>query len=141
VVQGILAGLAYWALGLPFPAFWALLTAVVAPIPIGGTALVWVPAAIYLMGVESLVRGVILLVWGVAVVSMIDNVLKPWLIGGRAHLPALFLFFAILGGISVYGVLGVFLGPLLLALVMTGLTLYRERPPDVRPPTSLPLVL
>jgi len=141
VVQGILAGLAYWALGLPFPAFWAVLTAVVAPIPIGGTGLVWVPAAIYLMGVESLVRGVILIVWGVAVVSMIDNVLKPWLIGGRAHLPALFLFFAILGGISVYGVLGVFLGPLLLALVMTGLTLYRERPPDVRPPTSLPRAL
>jgi predicted PurR-regulated permease PerM len=135
VVQGILAGLAYWVLGVPFAVFWGLLSAVVAPIPLGGTGLVWVPAAIYLMMAQSWVRGLMMLIWGIAVISMVDNVVKPWLIGGRAKLPTLFLFFAILGGVSVYGVLGVFLGPLLLALVITSITLYREKPPAGTPPT------
>jgi predicted PurR-regulated permease PerM len=133
VVQGILAGMAYWVLGVPFPAFWGLLTSIVAPIPIGGTGLVWVPAGIYLIATESWVRGVVLLAWGGMVVSTFDNVLKTMLISERTGLPPLLLFFAILGGLKAYGVLGVFLGPLLLSFVMTSLTLYRE----VRPETKL----
>jgi len=125
-VQGVLAGLLYWILGVPFPAFWGLLTAVVAPIPIGGTGLVWAPAGVYLILAESLVRGVILLACGVLVVSTIDNVLKTYLISGRTQLPPLILFFALLGGIRAYGVLGVFVGPLLLALVIDGVALYRD---------------
>lgn len=126
IVQGILAGAAYWVLGVPFPAFWGLLTSVVAPIPLGGTGLVWVPAGIYLIATESWMRGIVLLAWGAMVVSTIDNVLKTVLISERTRLPSLLLFFAILGGLKAYGVLGVFLGPLLLAFVITGLTLYRE---------------
>jgi predicted PurR-regulated permease PerM len=133
IVQGILSGLAYWILGVPFPAFWGLLTAVVAPIPIGGTGLVWVPAGVYLILAESLVRGIILLAWGALVVSTIDNVLKTYLISERTRLPPLILFFAILGGLKAYGVLGVFLGPLLLALVITGVTLYREMSSERKP--------
>ena len=132
-VQGLLAGLLYWILGVPFPAFWGLLTAVVAPIPIGGTALVWVPAGVYLILAESLVRGVILLACGALVVSTIDNVLKTYLISGRTQLPPLILFFAILGGLRVYGVLGVFVGPLLLALVIDAVTLYRDISAERRP--------
>ncbi len=134
VVQGIVAGLMYWVLGVPFPVFWALLTAVVAPIPLAGTGLIWVPASLYLIAAESWVHGVILLGWGVLVVSTIDSVLRPWLIGGRTQLPTLFLFFAILGGLQAYGVLGLFFGPLLLALVITGITLYREISQEVKPP-------
>jgi predicted PurR-regulated permease PerM len=126
VVQGTLSGLAYWILGVPFPAFWGLLTAVVAPIPLGGTGLIWVPAGIYLIATESWVRGVILLCWGGLVVSTFDNVVKTLLISERTRLPALLLFFAILGGLRAYGVLGIFLGPLLLSLVITGISLYRE---------------
>jgi predicted PurR-regulated permease PerM len=133
VVQGLLAGSAYWVLGVPFPAFWGLLTGIVAPIPLGGTGLVWVPAGIYLILAESWVRGVILLAWGALVVSTIDNVLKAYLISGRTQLPPLILFFAILGGLRAYGVLGVFAGPLLLALVMTGVTLYREMSAERKP--------
>jgi predicted PurR-regulated permease PerM len=132
-VQGLLAGLLYWILGVPFPAFWGLLTAVVAPIPIGGTALVWVPAGVYLILAESLVRGVILLACGALVVSTIDNVLKTYLISGRTQLPPLILFFAILGGLRVYGVLGVFVGPLLLALVIDAVTLYRDISAERKP--------
>ena len=126
IVQGLLSGVAYWILGVPYPAFWGLLTGLVAPIPLGGTGLIWIPAGIYLILGESLVRGIILLAWGALVVSTIDNVLKTYLISGRTQLPPLILFFAILGGLRAYGVLGVFAGPLLLALVVTGVTLYRE---------------
>jgi len=133
LVQGVLAGLAYWVLGVPFPAFWGLLTGLVAPIPLGGTGLIWVPAGVYLILAESLVRGVILLAWGALVVSTIDNVLKAYLISGRTRLPPLILFFAILGGLRAYGVLGVFVGPLLLALVITGVTLYREMSAERKP--------
>jgi predicted PurR-regulated permease PerM len=132
-VQGFLAGLLYWILGVPFPAFWGLLTAVVAPIPIGGTGLVWVPAGVYLIVAESLVRGVILLACGALVVSTIDNVLKTYLISGRTQLPPLILFFAILGGLRVYGVLGVFVGQLLLALVIDAVTLYHDISAERRP--------
>jgi predicted PurR-regulated permease PerM len=132
-VQGFLAGLLYWILGVPFPAFWGLLTAVVAPIPIGGTGLVWVPAGVYLIVAESWVRGVILLACGALVVSTIDNVLKTYLISGRTQLPPLILFFAILGGLRVYGVLGVFVGPLLLALVIDAVTLYRDISAERKP--------
>jgi predicted PurR-regulated permease PerM len=136
-VQGVLAGLLYWILGVPFPAFWGLLTAIVAPIPLGGTGLVWAPAGVYLILAESLVRGVILLACGALVVSTIDNVLKTYLISGRTQLPPLILFFALLGGLRVYGVLGVFVGPLLLALVIDGVALYRdisaERKPVIAP--------
>jgi predicted PurR-regulated permease PerM len=138
IVQGTLAGLAYWVLGVPFPAFWALLTAVVAPIPLGGTALIWVPAGIYLIAAESLVRGVILLAWGALLISTIDNVLKTFLISERTRLPTLILFFALLGGLRAYGVLGVFLGPLLLALVITGVTLYREMSAERKPASTSP---
>jgi predicted PurR-regulated permease PerM len=125
-VQGLLAGLLYWILGVPFPAFWGLLTAIVAPIPLGGTGLVWAPAGAYLILTESVVRGVILLACGALVVSTIDNVLKTYLISGRTQLPPLILFFALLGGLRAYGVLGVFVGPLLLALVIDGVGLYRD---------------
>jgi predicted PurR-regulated permease PerM len=132
-VQGLLAGLLYWILGVPFPAFWGLLTGIVAPIPIGGTGLVWVPAGVYLIMAESVVRGVILLACGAFLVSTIDNVLKTYLISGRTQLPPLILFFAILGGLKAYGVLGVFVGPLLLALVITGVALYRDISAERRP--------
>jgi predicted PurR-regulated permease PerM len=125
-VQGFIAGVLYWILGVPFPAFWGLLTAIVAPIPLGGTGLVWAPAGVYLILTESLLRGVILLACGALVVSTIDNVLKAYLISGRTQLPPLILFFALLGGLKAYGVLGVFVGPLLLALVIDGVALYRD---------------
>jgi predicted PurR-regulated permease PerM len=81
---------------------------------------------VYLILAESVVRGVILLACGALVVSTIDNVLKTYLISGRTQLPPLILFFALLGGLRVYGVLGVFVGPLLLALVIDGVALYRD---------------
>jgi predicted PurR-regulated permease PerM len=125
-VQGLLAGLAYWVLGVPFAALWGVVTAFAALLPVGGSAMVSVPASIYLFLQGENVRGVILLVWCLGFVSMVDNILKPLLIGNRLGLPVLFLFFGILGGISLFGAVGIILGPALFALLRALLDLYSK---------------
>lgn len=124
LVQGVLAGIGYWAVGVPFALLLSAATAFAALFPIGGSALVWLPAALYLFLQGTYVQGTILLVWGAGIVGTIDNVLKPLFIGSRLRLPTLFLFFGILGGLSLFGALGLILGPVLLALLAALLDLY-----------------
>jgi len=126
IVQGILAGLAYWVLGVPFAILLGLMTAFVALFPIGGSAIVWLPASLYLFFQGETVRGIILFAWGGGIVATIDNFLKPFFIGARLRLPVLFLFFSILGGLKLFGVLGVILGPVLFALLAALLDLYMK---------------
>jgi predicted PurR-regulated permease PerM len=124
--QGVLGGLAYWVLNVPYPTLLGFLTALFALIPVPGSAAVWLPASGYLFYRGFALKGIILIVWGVLVVSGIDNVLKPLLIGSRTNLPTLFLFFSILGGVQVYGFLGLVLGPVLLAILIAFLDIYRD---------------
>ncbi len=126
MVQGLLAGLSYWLLGVPFPVFLALLTTLAAFLPIGGTALVWAPSAAYLFAVGAPIKGIIQLAWGIGAITMADNILKPLLIGGQARIPTLLLFFGILGGLKAFGFLGAFLGPAIMALALTCLQLARD---------------
>jgi predicted PurR-regulated permease PerM len=130
VAQGTLGGLGYWVLGVPFPVFLGLATALLSLLPVGGSALVWVPASIYLILKGSWIRGLLLLAWSVLIVSTADNILKPLLMTGGTKLPTLFLFFGMLGGLQVFGVLGFILGPVLLVTLAAFLEMYRE--------TSLP---
>ncbi|MGZ8465484.1 MAG: AI-2E family transporter [Candidatus Binatia bacterium] len=125
-VQGLLAGLAYWATGVPFSLLWGVVTGFFALLPVGGSALVSIPAAIYLFLQGENVRGIILLVWCLGFVSMVDNILKPLLIGNRLGLPVLLLFFGILGGISLFGAVGIIIGPALFALLRALLDLYSQ---------------
>jgi predicted PurR-regulated permease PerM len=131
MVQGLLAGLAYWVLGVPFAALWGVATAFVALLPVGGSTLVSVPAAIYLFLDGGTLRAVLLLLWCLAIVGTVDNILKPVLIGNRLGLPVLFLFFGILGGLALFGALGIVLGPVLLALLRALLELYQEEYAEV----------
>jgi predicted PurR-regulated permease PerM len=126
MVQGLLAGLAYWVLGVPFAALWGVATAFAALLPIGGSTLVTVPATIYLFLQGENIRGVILLVWSLGIVGGVDNVLKPLLIGNRLGVPVLFLFFGILGGLALFGPVGLILGPALFALLRALLDLCSE---------------
>ncbi|WP_447976790.1 AI-2E family transporter [Candidatus Nitrospira bockiana] len=126
IVQGLLAGAAYAALGVPFPVVLMSLTALLAPLPFGGTALIWLPVAGYLYWTGSLVKAVIMLAWGAGAITTVDNVLRPLLIGKGAQLPVLFLFFSIVGGLAAYGMIGLFLGPILLAILITAIQIYRE---------------
>jgi predicted PurR-regulated permease PerM len=126
MIQGLLAGVAYWALGVPFSVLWGVVTGFVALLPLGGSTLVSIPATIYLFLQGEIIRGIILLIWSLGIVGTVDNVLKPLLIGNRLGLPVLFLFFGILGGLALFGALGIILGPVLFALLRALLDLYIE---------------
>lgn len=125
-VQAVLAGVAFWILGVPFPVFLALLVAFLAVVPIGGAVVVWAPSALYLFLSGSWGKALILFLWGALVISTVDNFLKPLLIGEKAKIPTLFLFLAILGGMSFYGLIGVFMGPIVLAIFLTLIDIYRK---------------
>jgi len=126
VIQGTLTGLAFWFLGLTSPAVWGLLASFLAALPIVGTTLVWFPAACMLLLSGHWIKGVLLLIWGVAAVHPVDNILRPYLIGGRVKLSTLYVFFAIIGGLKAFGALGLFIGPLVLAVTVALLTFIRK---------------
>ncbi|HEV2835665.1 MAG TPA: AI-2E family transporter [Pyrinomonadaceae bacterium] len=117
-LQGLLGGMAFWLLGIPSPVLWAVLMAFVCMIPVAGSFLVWLPLAIYLMINGHWTKAIILIVWGAAVVSSIDNLLRPRLMRNQTRLHELFVFFSVLGGISLFGVLGIVLGPVVLAITL-----------------------
>jgi predicted PurR-regulated permease PerM len=117
-LQGLLGGIAFWVLGIPSPLLWAVLMAFVCMIPVAGSFLVWLPLSIYLLANGHWAKGVALIVWGALVISTIDNFLRPKLIQNQTRLHELFVFFSVLGGISVFGLLGIVLGPVVLAVTL-----------------------
>ncbi|HKO30659.1 MAG TPA: AI-2E family transporter [Nitrospiraceae bacterium] len=126
IVQGLVAGLAYGVLGVPFPVVLMAVTVILAPLPFGGTALVWGPVVLYFFLVGPLWKALVMLAWGIGVVSMIDQFLRPWLIGQAVQIPVFFLVFSVLGGLALYGLIGLFVGPVLVSLLMTIIQIYRE---------------
>jgi predicted PurR-regulated permease PerM len=125
-VQGALIGLALWILGVPSPVLWGAVGAFCALLPVVGTAAVWVPAAIYLFATGHWIAAVILIVWGAFVVGTIDNVLRPYLISGRVQMHTLLIFFAVFGGVNVFGFLGLVIGPVILAVTITLIGMLRD---------------
>lgn len=117
-LQGLLGGFAFWILGIPSPILWAVLMTFVCMIPIAGSFLVWLPLSIYLIATGHWTKAVLLMLWGGLVVSTIDNFLRPRLIRNQTKLHELFVFFSVLGGISVFGLLGIVLGPVVLAITI-----------------------
>jgi predicted PurR-regulated permease PerM len=126
LAQGLAAGLAYGALGVPFPVFLGSLSALFSLLPFGGTALVWVPVAAYLFWTAAVWKGIVMIGVGVALIGLMDNFLQPLLVGSGADLPVLFLFFASLGGLAYFGFIGLFLGPILLGIAVAVFQIYRE---------------
>jgi predicted PurR-regulated permease PerM len=124
VIQGILGGLSFWVLGLPSPIFWGTAMALLSFIPIGGTALIWAPTAVILLIGGALLKGILLLGIGAFVISMVDNLLKPFFISTRTKIHPLLLFFAVLGGIQAFGLIGVIAGPLIATFFLTLVEIY-----------------
>jgi predicted PurR-regulated permease PerM len=124
MIQGVLGGLSFWILGLPSPVFWGTAMALFSFIPIGGTALIWAPAAIILLIGGAVLKGLILLGLGISVISMVDNILKPLFISTRTNIHPLLLFFAVLGGIQSCGLIGLVAGPLIATLFLTLIEIY-----------------
>ena len=123
MIQGILLFFGLWLAGVPEPFLLATVTFILGLFPVAGSSLVWIPAGIWLLYGGNLVAGIFLMAYGAVVVGAVDNFLKPYLISRGSKLPFLLVFFGILGGVMTFGILGLFLGPVLLAL---GLALTRE---------------
>lgn len=116
--QGILAGFGYAVAGVKAPILFGALTALLALIPMGAT-LVWFPIGIMMTLTDQLLPGLGLLLWGFLVVSTVDNVIRPLVISGASRVPFLVVLFGVLGGLSAFGVVGLFLGPVILAVLLS----------------------
>jgi predicted PurR-regulated permease PerM len=117
MLQGLMIGIGFAFAGLPSPVVFGVLAALLSLLPVGGSALVWIPAVIWLFFDKRWGAGVFLLVWG-GLLSGLDNVLRPILISGRARISALAVFVGVLGGIPAFGAIGVILGPVVLSLAL-----------------------
>jgi len=133
VVQGVLGGLAFWVLGLPSPLLWGVVMIFLSMIPMLGSFIVWVPAAIYLALTGHWAKALMLTVWGALVIGSVDNFLRPKLVGERTRLHELLIFFSVLGGLQVFGVLGIVLGPVIVAITIALLDVLRQADGSQRP--------
>ncbi|MGZ8160652.1 MAG: calcium-translocating P-type ATPase, PMCA-type [Methylobacter sp.] len=115
--QGILAGMGYFIAGVKAPVLFGAVTALLAMVPMGAT-LVWMPLSIMLMLTEQHWQGIGLLLWGFLAVSTVDNVIRPLVISGAGRIPFLVVLFGVLGGLSTFGAVGLFLGPVILAVLL-----------------------
>ncbi len=124
-IQGTLGGIAFAALGLPSATLWGVVMIFLSLIPIAGAFVVWVPAVIYLAVTGAWVKAIVLLAAGL-VISVVDNFMRPRLVGKRAKLHDLFIFFAVLGGLHVFGLIGLVLGPVTLAVALSLFEAFRH---------------
>jgi predicted PurR-regulated permease PerM len=118
LVHGALVGFGCWMAGLPSPLVLGLLAALLALIPVVGSALVWVPCVLLLVSRGEATHAALLSAWCVVVVGAVDHVMRPLLISGRAQVPAVAVFIGVLGGLAAFGFIGVFIGPIALGLLV-----------------------
>jgi predicted PurR-regulated permease PerM len=115
--QGFVAGLGYWWAGVPAPVLMGAITAVIAMIPFG-TPFAWGSIGAWLLLTGNTVEGIGLLLWGALVVSWVDNLVRPLVISNATRIPFLLVMFGVLGGLAAFGLVGLFLGPVVLAVLM-----------------------
>lgn len=119
VIQGALGGLIFWALGMPAAVLWAVVMALLSLIPALGASLVWVPVALYMYAIGDVTEALILVLFGVFVIGLVDNLLRPVLVGRDTKLPDYLVLFSTLGGLTLFGITGFALGPLLAGLFIS----------------------
>jgi len=126
LAQGIATGVGLAIAGVPAAVFWGAVATILSLLPMLGAAVVWVPAAIYLFMTGSSGHAIFLAIWGVLVVSTIDNIVRPWAMKGGAQLPAIPLLFAVLGGMQAFGFIGLVIGPLVFSLLTSIVDIYKQ---------------
>jgi predicted PurR-regulated permease PerM len=130
--QGVIGGVAFWALGLGAPVLWGVAIGFCSLIPVVGSALVWLPAAVWLLVSGEISRGVIMLLVGVLGIGLVDNILRPLVLSGRTAVSGLVVFFGLLGGVAAFGFIGLVVGPIILVITGSLLRLLgRPDPADV----------
>jgi predicted PurR-regulated permease PerM len=115
-VQGALGGFIFWLLGINAPVLWAVVMALCSLLPAVGAAIVWFPVAVYFLATGSVWQGVVLMAYGVGVMGLIDNLLRPLLVGKETEMPDYLVLISTLGGIAAFGLSGFVIGPLVAAL-------------------------
>jgi predicted PurR-regulated permease PerM len=118
-VQGLIGGIAFAALGIGAPVLWGVVMALLSIIPAVGTALVWLPAAIMLIFNERIIAGVVLILIGVLVIGLVDNLLRPLLVGRDTRMPDYLVLLATLGGLAGFGFAGIVIGPIIAAFFLS----------------------
>jgi predicted PurR-regulated permease PerM len=126
VVQGILGATGFLLCGIDSWALWGTVMVLASLIPVVGTALIWGPAAIFQAVTGHLWAAGFIVFWGVAVIGLADNLLRPQLLKGDTNIHPLFIFFSVMGGLSYFGFLGIILGPLILSLLVYILNMYKK---------------
>jgi predicted PurR-regulated permease PerM len=131
IAQGAMTGIGLAIAGVPGAGFWAAIAALLSLMPMVGAAAVWVPASIYLvisasMGGRPWWQPIFMIAWGLIPVSLIDNVVRPWAMRGKAQLPAIPLLVAVLGGLQAFGFVGLVIGPLVFSLLMSIVEIYKQ---------------
>jgi predicted PurR-regulated permease PerM len=127
LIQGCLGAMIFWVLGLASPVLWGLMLGLSSVVPVFGTAIVWAPQGLWLMVNGETWKGITLLVFGAAIISSVDNVLRPFLITGRSQMNTLMVFIAVVGGIQAFGGVGTVLGPVLLSTASGLMRAYDEQ--------------
>jgi predicted PurR-regulated permease PerM len=131
-VQGAIGAVLFWALGIPAPVFWGTLMAMFSVLPAVGPGLIWLPAAVILLGMGQIVKGIVLIAAGILVIGLVDNVLRPILVGRDTQMPDYLVLLATLGGLAVFGVSGFVIGPVIAAFFIVVWEMfaqeYAERP-------------
>ncbi len=126
LLQGLLGGIMFAILGIPLSFFWGMVMAILAFIPAVGTPIVWVPAVVILAIQGSFVKAITLAIFSLTVLNYIDNILKPKLIGDKIKMSSFIIFLSVIGGLQAFGILGLFFGPVIFALLNTFYQMYRK---------------
>jgi predicted PurR-regulated permease PerM len=126
-IQGCLGGLMFWGLDLPAPLMWGLVMSLLAIVPMLGSSIIWAPAAVFLALEGNWSSAVILVLWGMLVISTIDNLLRPIFVGSRLHLHTVLIFMSVVGGLILFGTAGIILGPITLTVTIFLLEVWFNR--------------
>jgi predicted PurR-regulated permease PerM len=126
VVQGAIGAGLFWALGIPAPVFWGMLMTIFSVLPAVGPGLIWLPAAVILLAMGHVVKGIIVIAAGVLIIGLVDNVLRPIIVGRDTQMPDYLVLLATLGGIAVFGVSGFVIGPVIAAFFLVVWEMFAE---------------
>jgi len=126
IIQGILGGFAYYYLGIEAPVMWGFAMATMSFVPLVGTFAIWGPTSVYMLIQGDYLHGIGLFLFGVLVISMVDNILKPLIIGARTRMHTLVILFSVLGGIKLFGMIGLIMGPLITAVFVSVFEIFRH---------------
>jgi len=124
LIQGILGAIGFAVVGISNPIFWGVVMAILAMIPVIGTPIIWAPAGIWLVYSGSMIKGIGLLIYGLLFISTIDNFIKPVIIGKKTKIHTVTIFLGIIGGIKLFGITGIVIGPLILSYLTALIKIY-----------------